>query len=50
MEQRTELAVAFWAQVDDIRDSVFTNEDLELLESLKPAERLEERLSRLASA
>lgn len=48
MEQRSTFAARFWEQVDDIRRSVFTSDDLELLEFLKPAERFEERLARLA--
>ena len=47
MTQRSTYAVRFWDTVDAMRSEIFTEDDLALLEAIKPAERFEERIARL---
>lgn len=47
MVQKSTYAVRFWDTVDRMRSEIFTEEDLELLEALKPSERFEEQIARL---
>jgi hypothetical protein len=48
MAQQTAYAVSFWDTVDEMRSVIFTDDDLALLEAIKPAERFEERIARLS--
>lgn len=47
MAQETKLEVGFWERIDRMRREIFSEEDLELLEAIKPMDRLEEQLARL---
>ena len=47
MRQETTFAESFWTRVDEMRARVFSQDDLDLLEMIKPLDRYEERLARL---
>ena len=47
MTQRVTCTVRFWDTIDQMRSEIFTDDDLEILESIKAAERFEERIARL---
>ena len=47
MVQRSTYAVRFWDAIDRMRSEIFTEEDLDLLERIKPSERFEEHIARL---
>jgi hypothetical protein len=47
MVQKSIHAVRFWDSIDQMRKEIFTEDDLELLESIKPSARFEEQLARL---
>jgi hypothetical protein len=48
MEQQQSVhAVRFWDMIDQMRVQIFTEDDLLLLEAIKPADRFEERIARL---
>ncbi|MFT4308139.1 MAG: hypothetical protein ACMXYM_02105 [Candidatus Woesearchaeota archaeon] len=47
MVQKSAYAVRFWDTIDQMRNEIFTEEDLELLEAIKPSERFEEHIARL---
>lgn len=47
MVQETTLEMGFWEKVDRMRARIFSQDDLELLEMIKPTDRFEERIARL---
>lgn len=47
MVQESTYEVSFWDHIDQMRSEIFSDEDLALLEAIKPADRFEEHLARL---